>query len=583
MKLINYKHSRRKDNEIIIHLEKQPLEDVSEKGEEAAYLEEVKEKIEKDIYEQVQEEPTLPKQNNPKPPKKLKSNVKFLNFEYETNAFTTDATYAEEEMVTYAVDNSKIAIKKHKILQEEIEGRPKIIKIPKESPKKAPDVELLNDKDHENLFKLDDRIQNNTLTFTEKDNLSVKTVQNDDLKRSLNHAVKEGLHKDKEIFFLKTHKTGSSTFQNILLRYGEKNHLNFALPKSTTAHVYNYNVKFAPWMVREFKTDKTLPASIYDSNILCNHLRFDYKGVASLMDHDNQQKTLYLSIIRDPVSHFKSIFSYYMNDVNAFKAVQKEFPNVKVKDDVNFLIHKFLDEPFKYVGREAAGHYEHLCKNAMAYDFGIDDVTYNALYSDSKHEKDEENSIYNTEKINNLIADYKPKIQQTLNYFHFILNMNYFDESLVLLQNILQWPWEDLAFIKKNSRIISVKQQENELKLTDKDIVKLLKWNYLDKIIYDSVNETFWRQVENFGNEKLKNGLNELRKARYKVTSDCIDHDKSDPQSSYKYSSTGVQIQKYELLKDKTEDESCLNLIMEERKYLYKILYKQTNDMSKEK
>jgi len=44
------------------------------------------------------------------------------------------------------------------------------------------------------------------------------------------------------IFFLKTHKTGSSTVQNLLLRYGDKNNLTFALPRSTTGHVFNYGV-----------------------------------------------------------------------------------------------------------------------------------------------------------------------------------------------------------------------------------------------------------------------------------------------------------------------------------------------------
>ena len=35
-----------------------------------------------------------------------------------------------------------------------------------------------------------------------------------------------------KITFLKTHKTASSTFQNVLLRFGEKRNLTFALPKN---------------------------------------------------------------------------------------------------------------------------------------------------------------------------------------------------------------------------------------------------------------------------------------------------------------------------------------------------------------
>ena len=71
------------------------------------------------------------------------------------------------------------------------------------------------------------------------------------------------------IFFLKIHKAGSATVQNILLRlvwavkpgiweqkinfsrYGEKYDLTFALPKQPAAHIYNYNVKFNADMVRK--------------------------------------------------------------------------------------------------------------------------------------------------------------------------------------------------------------------------------------------------------------------------------------------------------------------------------------------
>ena len=38
-----------------------------------------------------------------------------------------------------------------------------------------------------------------------------------------------------KIVFLKTHKTASSTLQNALLRFGEKQNLTFALPKKGSA------------------------------------------------------------------------------------------------------------------------------------------------------------------------------------------------------------------------------------------------------------------------------------------------------------------------------------------------------------
>ena len=399
----------------------------------------------------------------------------------------------------------------------------------------------------------------------------------------------------KNIFFLKTHKTGSSTLQNIILRYGEKNNLQFALPKAPAAHVYNYNVKFDSWMARK---------TIHQPNILCNHLRYDFRGVNNLLPYNS---TLYISIVRDPVSQFKSVFSYYMNDVYAFRNVQSAFPSKKVKENINYLLHEFLKTPYKYIDKSQASHYEHLYKNPMAYDFGIEDAEYKYHFAirdaiqDKNNEqlenlldgfkgidlskenllKDENNPNIPVSILTNNFADnYRPLIKKILSSFHFILNMNYFDESLVLLNSLLNWDWRDLAFIKKNSRILNSKDRDNEKELYDDiDFERLARWNYLDFMIYKIVNTTFHHQLKNFGHDRLQTGLNQLRRARHELTSHCIDRQKSDPNKSFKITSNGVQIQKYELKKGMENMLECKNLIVEERKYLYRVLTKQMKEM----
>jgi len=132
------------------------------------------------------------------------------------------------------------------------------------------------------------------------------------------------------IFFLKTHKAGSTTVQNILLRYGERNNLTFALPKQPAAHVFNYNIKFNPTMVRPSPTD--------DYNILCNHLHFAENGVREIMPAD----TKFVAIVRNPVDLFESIMSYYAKDVRAFQRIPGNSTRTKMKT--------FLDNPRKYYG-----------------------------------------------------------------------------------------------------------------------------------------------------------------------------------------------------------------------------------------
>lgn len=70
------------------------------------------------------------------------------------------------------------------------------------------------------------------------------------------------------IFFLKTHKTASSTILNILYRYGESRSLNFALPLNRHSQLF-YPHFFASHFVEGVSS-----RSVKEFNIMCNHMRF---------------------------------------------------------------------------------------------------------------------------------------------------------------------------------------------------------------------------------------------------------------------------------------------------------------------
>jgi len=53
----------------------------------------------------------------------------------------------------------------------------------------------------------------------------------------------------KDIIFVKTHKTASSTFQNILFRFGTKHNLTFGLP-SNNGNRFNYPAFFKQYMIK---------------------------------------------------------------------------------------------------------------------------------------------------------------------------------------------------------------------------------------------------------------------------------------------------------------------------------------------
>lgn len=70
------------------------------------------------------------------------------------------------------------------------------------------------------------------------------------------------------IFFLKTHKTASSTILNILYRYGEGRNLTFALPLNKHSQLF-YPHFFASHFVEGVSS-----RSVKEFNIMCNHMRF---------------------------------------------------------------------------------------------------------------------------------------------------------------------------------------------------------------------------------------------------------------------------------------------------------------------
>lgn len=107
----------------------------------------------------------------------------------------------------------------------------------------------------------------------------------------------------KHIMFLKTHKTGSSSVQNIFLRYGDDHDLFFALPKPDNyiGHPTRFN--------RRLLLDPALLKSRYNVtySMIVHHLRFNYKELNEIMPKD----TFYLTILRDPVKLYESLFTYF--------------------------------------------------------------------------------------------------------------------------------------------------------------------------------------------------------------------------------------------------------------------------------
>lgn len=270
------------------------------------------------------------------------------------------------------------------------------------------------------------------------------------------------------IMFAKTHKTASSTILNILFRFGEKHKLKFAFPNGRND--FFYPSPFHCSQVKDYR-----PGDCF--NIVCNHMRFNHHEVAKLLPSD----AAYISILRDPVDHFESTFQYYHRTVPLTWHISGK----------NKLA-TFLNSPQTFYRPGAFNSF--YLKNLLSFDFGLD---------------------------NNLEADdprVMSEIQSLSKRLDLVLLAEYFEESLILLKDMLCWSMEDILYFKLNAR-----KSSSVSRLTPEMRAKVLQWNGADWKLYQHFNATFWDRVEAFGRERMEQELQELRRRNAEMRSICIE------------------------------------------------------------
>ena len=270
----------------------------------------------------------------------------------------------------------------------------------------------------------------------------------------------------KNILFVKTHKTGSSTITNILNRYGESRELNFVLPK------VGQNRLAWPWY---FQMDSFHPLNKTGRpNILCNHARYNRKVMQELMPND----TLYITILRDPVTQFESTFSYMTLDKilgmeNTTDPLEKFFV-----DPQSVLVNYVLTQDLRINSDRLK-----LIRNGMFYDLGLESKDFD-----------------NTGRI-------RKAIEQLDGEFDLVMMKEYFDESLVLLKRLACLELDDLVYFNQNERKSNIRRT-----ISDGLKAKIRRWSFADVQLYNHYNKTFWKVLKRMGPDFWE----EVKLLRYK-------------------------------------------------------------------
>lgn len=342
-------------------------------------------------------------------------------------------------------------------------------------------------------------------------------------------------------FFLKTHKTASSTIQNLMLRYADFHRLNLVIPTFP-----NDPARFHYPLRAYLENQSIQPKDVYprkneltgENNILCHHTRFS-KNIYDFLYTEDKLKSapvFKFTVVRSPVSLFQSSFAYFKNvGYKGFKDAGS--------------VERFIDAPEKFYNEEEfLSQFGH---NHMMFDLG-----------------------YSANNVEGPVL--QKQIQEIDDSFDLVLLTDYFDESMVLLKEQANLTILDVMALRTNSRkkdTKPAKPSKNELSI--QTIAGILSWNRADAELYEFFKNKLFQKIEKFGKKRMDREVSVMREYREIIESLCTNGKKSAKEQ-------GNVIMQYVLRRDKrlTENvlEYCEALVAEELPYSKTLFLRQVPD-----
>ncbi|XP_035659637.1 galactosylceramide sulfotransferase-like isoform X3 [Branchiostoma floridae] len=254
----------------------------------------------------------------------------------------------------------------------------------------------------------------------------------------------------RNFMFVKVHKAGSTTANCIFQRFGYEHNLTFVLP------VIRSDVGW-PNLLRQ---EDFIPSADGTYNVLVDHTVYNRQ----LLDHLMPPDTMYIAILRQPLSHLRSVFNSY-HLVKKMRGLQRSDPVasfIKSPDQFHVPYVKALShtrEPYT------------LAKNYMAYDLGFP-----LGLSDSQSSIDE-------------------YIETLSREIDLVLILEHMAESLVLLRRMMCWTLKDILYNVAPKNLKKYKKTPMSTAL----LKQHRRWSNVDYQLYDHFNATLWQKIQREG------------------------------------------------------------------------------------
>lgn len=263
-------------------------------------------------------------------------------------------------------------------------------------------------------------------------------------------------------------------------------------------------------------------------------MRYRHSEVNLLIPPD----TMFVTVLRNPALLFESSFQYFARVV----PLTWKLPGAESEQKME----SFLHNPNDYY--DSSGFNAHYLHNLLTFDLGYDS------------EMDIEDP-----RVSDLL-------KQLDSRFHLVMLLEYFDESLLLFRDLMCWNMDDILYFKLNAR-----KDSNGSRLSPEMYRLAQEWNALDTRIYQHFNATFWRKVEDYGVERMKKDVMELRRRNEELKQECIagggpvDASKIKESKLQPWQPLGhVSIQGYNLRKNISHKHKqlCRNMLTPEIQYM---------------
>ncbi|XP_066267283.1 galactose-3-O-sulfotransferase 3-like [Branchiostoma lanceolatum] len=263
---------------------------------------------------------------------------------------------------------------------------------------------------------------------------------------------RDGCKPRHNIAFIKVHRSGSSTVQNIFLRYAYDHDLVVGLPRMPES----------PWVgcrsvIKDSDVMELAPGVKW--NIFAHHSTYNKTNFDRFM----HPGTEFVGILRKPINRLRSVF-YALR-------LEQYFPGLEGKENDTGLM-KYLRDPAHWdkVFSHPATCFEHdaCVQDCMAKDLGLPPG----------------------ELDGQAIDTFIHKIGKD---FTLLLILEHINWSLVLLKRRMCWQMEDILYwVADEDDMTNYEEKEH---FTEKMVAKYKRSSRIDYHLYEHFNASLWRQI----------------------------------------------------------------------------------------